>query len=121
MDWLYNLDREAFRAVHVHFRQDWLDPLFLLISQSGLGQVPYSLLLVACFPQSRRWIVPAMFGLVLLIWSFNPGWRELLVHQLLAQGFGLAMIGMAGLCLVRLDMRRYALPTLIAGVAAGLV
>lgn len=48
MDWLWNLDQELFRAIHLGWHSQWVDPIMWLLSYSGLGQVqgPPILLLV---------------------------------------------------------------------------
>lgn len=46
MDWLWRFDQEAFRAIHVGLSSRLLDPLFGLLSYSGLGIVQFLAALV---------------------------------------------------------------------------
>lgn len=39
MQQLWNLDQELFRAIHLGWHRDWLDPVFWVISTTGLGWV----------------------------------------------------------------------------------
>lgn len=39
MQGLWDLDQELFRAIHLGWHRDWLDPVFWVISTSGLGWV----------------------------------------------------------------------------------
>lgn len=45
MQSLWSLDQELFRAVHVGWQRDWLDPVFWLITSTGLGWVQILLIL----------------------------------------------------------------------------
>jgi undecaprenyl-diphosphatase len=49
MNPLYQFDQEAFRAIHVGMHRDWLDPIMLVITDSGRGEIKFTLLLVLCF------------------------------------------------------------------------
>lgn len=121
MNWLFQLDRDIYRAVHVDFRQEWLDPIFVLVTQTGLGHVQFSALIVACIPQPRRWLVPALIALVIATGFAVPAWRDSMRHETLANGFGLALVVCTLLCFVRGEFRRYALPPLLAGIFAGVL
>lgn len=48
MNPLYQLDQEAFRAIHVGMHRDWLDPVMVVITDSGRGEVKFTLLVVLC-------------------------------------------------------------------------
>lgn len=45
MRWLWLFDQDAFRAVHIGLHRDWLDPIFWVLSTSGLGWVQLLLIL----------------------------------------------------------------------------
>lgn len=45
MQSIWQFDLETFRAIHVGLHRDWLDPIFWLISTSGLGWVQVILVL----------------------------------------------------------------------------
>lgn len=49
MNPLYQFDQAAFRAIHVTMHREWLDPVMLVITDSGRGEVKFTLLLVLCF------------------------------------------------------------------------
>lgn len=46
MDSLWQFDQSLFRAIHVDLHRDWLDPVFWLITSTGLGWVQALLVLV---------------------------------------------------------------------------
>jgi membrane-associated phospholipid phosphatase len=46
---LWELDQSLFRAIHLDGHRDWLDPLFFVISSTGLGWVQ-SILILAALP-----------------------------------------------------------------------
>ncbi len=48
MNPLYQFDQEAFRAIHVGLHRDWLDPVMVVITDSGRGEVKFTLLVVLC-------------------------------------------------------------------------
>jgi undecaprenyl-diphosphatase len=59
---LYRFDMDWFRAIHIGWHSPILDPIFLVLSYMGLGQVEgLFAILLYCFPRTRR------FGLPLLI------------------------------------------------------
>lgn len=45
MDWIWELDRAGYRALHVDLHRDWLDPWMVLITSTGLGWVQALVLL----------------------------------------------------------------------------
>ncbi len=49
MNPLYRFDTEAFRAIHVGLHRDWLDPIMVAITDSGRGEVKFTVLFVLCF------------------------------------------------------------------------
>ncbi len=52
-------EHEAFRAIHLGWHRDWLDPVFWTISTSGLGYVQgIFILLLATRKSLRRWVLP---------------------------------------------------------------
>lgn len=119
MDWLWQLDQTVFRAVHVQMRRDWLDPFFLVITQTGLGHVQFSALAVSCLPQKKRWIVPGGVAAFLLLALVDERWRDSFEYQLIANGMGLALLTMSLLSLAPFEPRRVALPALGSGILAG--
>lgn len=46
MNSLWEFDQAAFRAIHIGLHRDWLDPVFWLITSTGLGWVQAALILV---------------------------------------------------------------------------
>jgi membrane-associated phospholipid phosphatase len=57
MDALWRLDREVFRAIHEGLRREWLDPLAVLVTNMGLGEVQFgALLLVWLRERVGRWL-----------------------------------------------------------------
>lgn len=70
MDALRTLDYELFRAIHVGWHRDWLDPVFWVFSTTGLGyvQVALTLLLVQWSRVSElRWRAFQPFAAPMLI------------------------------------------------------
>jgi undecaprenyl-diphosphatase len=49
MNPLYQFDLDAFRAIHVTMHRDWLDPVMSVITDSGRGEIKFTILLVLCF------------------------------------------------------------------------
>jgi membrane-associated phospholipid phosphatase len=39
VQWIWTLDQEVFRAIHVGLHREWLDPVFWIITSTGLGWV----------------------------------------------------------------------------------
>ena len=56
MDRLWELDQTLFRQIHLGWHRDWLDPVFWVLSTSGLGSV-----------QSL-----ALLGLIWFVWRNRP-------------------------------------------------
>ncbi|MCC7102223.1 MAG: phosphatase PAP2 family protein [Fimbriimonadaceae bacterium] len=54
MDW-WGLDRALFRAIHLNWREPWLDPIMALLSFSGVGIVHVGALLCASARNQRIW------------------------------------------------------------------
>jgi undecaprenyl-diphosphatase len=54
MNPLYRLDTEAFRAIHVGLHRDWLDPIMVVVTDTGRGEVKFTLLLALCFVARLR-------------------------------------------------------------------
>jgi membrane-associated phospholipid phosphatase len=52
--WLYEIDLAGFRAIHVDLHRTWLDPLFWVLSYSGLGQVQAIVLICTLFWKNPR-------------------------------------------------------------------
>lgn len=66
MDWLREFDLSAFRAINVGLHRSWLDPVFLVLSYLGLGQVQALLSLLFCLHKStRRFVVPLLITIVI--------------------------------------------------------
>jgi undecaprenyl-diphosphatase len=49
MNPIYRLDQEVFRAIHVGMHREWLDPVMLVITDTGRGEVKFTLLFILCF------------------------------------------------------------------------
>lgn len=61
MNPLYQIDQNLFRLFHVDMHQDWLDPIMILITDSGRGEVKFLVLLVICFiVKYRRFALMAL-------------------------------------------------------------
>jgi undecaprenyl-diphosphatase len=57
--WLWRFDLDTFRAINVGCHRDWLDPLFLAITYTGLGQVQVGATLLLSIKRSwRPYVVP---------------------------------------------------------------
>ncbi len=63
---LWRLDQEAFRAIHVGLHRDWLDPLMLALSASGLGYGQVSGLVAgglrSRFGRAPVWVAAILLG-----------------------------------------------------------
>jgi undecaprenyl-diphosphatase len=61
VDWLREFDLNVFRAVNVGWHRAWLDPVFIAITSTGLGQfqVAASLLLLI-HRATRRYVLPIL-------------------------------------------------------------
>ena len=64
MDGLYRWDMDTFRAVNLDWRAPWLDPVFWLLSYSGLSQIQIlGTFLLYRWPATRRLIVPCLLAI----------------------------------------------------------
>jgi len=63
VDWLWQLDKDVFRTIHVGLHRDWLDPIFWVISSSGLGYVQALVVISLLKFERAKHYVPA------LLWS----------------------------------------------------
>lgn len=54
MNPIYRLDQEAFRAIHIGLHRDWLDPIMVLITDSGRGEVKFTILALLCLNARLR-------------------------------------------------------------------
>lgn len=63
---MYDFDMNGFRAIHVDMHREWLDPIFWLISGSGLGWVQGLLIISLIFIRSTRYyVLPLAVTLIL--------------------------------------------------------
>lgn len=51
---LWELDQSVFRAIHLGWHRDWLDPVFWVISSTGLGWVQ-GIAILSLLPWRRGW------------------------------------------------------------------
>lgn len=121
MSWLTQLDLTLYRAIHVDLRREWLDPIAVVLTQSGLGHVQFSALLLACLPPRRRWVAPTLASAVLAAGFLVPPWQQMLPYQILVNGFGLAVLGMFAVSALQMPLSRFAVAPLIAGIVSGIV
>ncbi|MBS1716480.1 MAG: phosphatase PAP2 family protein [Armatimonadetes bacterium] len=57
------LDLEWFRQIHIGLHHDWLDPFFLLLSYTGLGQVQaIAILCLWAKQETKRFVVPLLLS-----------------------------------------------------------
>ncbi|HRK21687.1 MAG TPA: phosphatase PAP2 family protein [Fimbriimonadaceae bacterium] len=54
MQALWELDQSVFRTIHLGWHRDWLDPVFFVISSTGLGWVQV-LAILGLLPWRRGW------------------------------------------------------------------
>jgi undecaprenyl-diphosphatase len=54
MQSLWQFDQDAFRAIHVGLHRDWLDPVFWVISSTGLGWLQLLVILIPPIILSHR-------------------------------------------------------------------
>lgn len=82
MKGLYNFDLETFRAIHVGLHRDWLDPIFWLISTSGLGWIQVVLVLVVPlyfagqYAAARKGSESGRLTLKLFLGATVKSWRD---------------------------------------------
>lgn len=82
MRWLYELDFETFRAIHVGLHRDWLDPIFWLLSYSGLGQVQAIVILgLLFFRSTKAFVLPLMTTLIVAGIPVAQGVKHLLARD----------------------------------------
>ena len=61
MNPLYQFDQEMFRAIHVGLRRDWLDPIMVVFTDSGRGEVFITALVAIClFARYRQHALMAL-------------------------------------------------------------
>ena len=55
MNPLYQLDQNLFRALHEGIQRDWLDPVMVVLTDTGRGEVYIGVLVVlSFFPKYRN-------------------------------------------------------------------
>ena len=54
MSRLYQLDESVFRFIHVDMHQPWLDYVMRFITDTGRGEVKFTVLVVLCFVYRYR-------------------------------------------------------------------
>ena len=65
MRWLYDFDMEGFRAIHVEMHRGWLDPIFWLLTGTGLGWVQFLLILpLLVWRSTRQYVLPLLLTLL---------------------------------------------------------
>lgn len=80
--WLYDLDLEIFRAIHVGLHRDWLDPIFWLLSYSGLGQVQaLAILGLLFFRSTKALVLPLLTTLIVAGIPVAQGLKHLLARD----------------------------------------
>jgi membrane-associated phospholipid phosphatase len=86
---LWELDQSIFRTIHMGWHRDWLDPLFFVISSSGLGWVQI-LVIFGLLPWRRAWR-DAPAGLLRLLKMplriQRADWRDFVGPLLLSYAF----------------------------------
>ena len=66
MDQLFRLDLAGFRSIHLGLHTEWLDPVFLVLSYTGLSNVEILLVLIlAIWKSTRSYVIPLL--LVILV------------------------------------------------------
>ncbi len=61
MDALWRLDQQLFREINQGWRNDWLDPIFLIFSYTGLGAVISAIILCLLFAKAgRKYVLPLL-------------------------------------------------------------
>ena len=82
MDGLYRLDMETFRAINLGWRCPWLDPVFWLLSYSGLSQVQIlATFLLFRWPSRRRVIAPALLAIAVSGLAFAQVIKRLIPRE----------------------------------------
>lgn len=121
MDWLVELDRTIFRAIHVGWQRDWLDPIFVGLTRTGLGHLQFFVLLVMMLRRSARLVPVAIVAVILAVGLAIPAYRDRTWTFATEEGVGLALIFGAGTALIKMNLKREAGLALISSVVAGLI
>lgn len=81
MQWLYDLDATGFKSINVGLHRDWLDPIFWMITTTGLGWFQ-TVVALCLFPwkKARRYILPLLIG-DLMAGFFIADVIKLFVHR----------------------------------------
>lgn len=81
MNWVYNFDLTAFRAINVDLHRSWLDPFFAFFSIYGLGGViGASCLLFLLHKSTRHYVVPLLLTDAVSGWLVADG-IKLLIYR----------------------------------------
>lgn len=65
MEWLYDFDMGAFRAIHLRLHSAFLDPLFFILSWSGLGWIQFvASMLLWLREETKRFVAPLLWVIV---------------------------------------------------------
>lgn len=73
---------ETFRAIHVGMHRDWLDPLFWMLSYSGLGQVQaIAALCLIFFRAARAYVLPLLLTLLIAGVPVSQGVKHLMGRE----------------------------------------
>lgn len=65
MNGLYKFDMDGFRAIHIGLHQKWLDPIFFVITGTGLGWVQLLLILTLLRGKvTKMWVFPLLLTLL---------------------------------------------------------
>lgn len=82
MDWLLHFDQSIFRAIHVGMHSRWLDPVFLVLSYSGLGQVQFlACLLFLLRRDTKYYVFPLLVTILVAGLPVAQGIKKLLVER----------------------------------------
>jgi undecaprenyl-diphosphatase len=64
--WLYDFDMDAFKAIHIDMHREWLDPLFWVLSYSGLGQVQAIFIIALLYwKKTKFYVLPLLTTLII--------------------------------------------------------
>lgn len=79
---LWQWDNQVFRAINVGLHQTWLDPFFLVLSYTGLGQVQALLILLLLLgKETKRWVVPLLSAETVAGFLFADVIKHFLIHR----------------------------------------
>ncbi|HWD42068.1 MAG TPA: phosphatase PAP2 family protein [Fimbriimonas sp.] len=82
MDWLLNFDYSTFRAIHVGLHEPWLDPVFWVITCTGLGWVETLLSFFLLASKSTRpYLVPLWASMFVSGFIVADGTKSLLHRE----------------------------------------